>query len=71
MIQSDSRAKRGWVLIAPYTYAVPLKNGQWAVYQGGWSCNGEDSTTGLAVRRDSKERPVRFRSLEEASRSLR
>ena len=67
MLRSDSRERKGWIIIAPYTYAVPLKNGQWTVYKGGWSSNGEDSTAGLeVVRGDSSNKPVRFNSLEEA-----
>ena len=65
----NPRRERGWVLIAPYRYAVPLKNGQWAIYEGGWSDTGEDSIAGLLVKRDTfNNKPLRFNSLEEAER---
>ena len=70
MLQSDSRARRGWIRIAHYKYAIPLKNGQWTVYEGGWSGSGEDCIAGLMVIRDSNNKPVRFNSLEEARQSV-
>ena len=66
-----SRKERGWVLIAPYRYAVPLKSGKWTVYEGGWSDKGEDYIAGLSVIRDSfNNKPVRFNSFDEALKNL-
>ena len=63
---SGSRARKGWILIAHYKYAVPLKNGNWTVYEGGWSDNGEDCIAGLTVIRDNNNKPIRFNTLDEA-----
>ena len=62
----NPRRDKGWILIAPYRYAVPLKNRKWTVYEGGWSGTGEDNIAGLTVIRDTNNKPVRFNSLDEA-----
>ena len=65
-LTSNPRRDKGWLLIAPYKYAVPLKNGQWTVYEGGWSDSGEDNIAGLTVSRDwFNNKPMRFNTFDE------
>ncbi len=63
----NTRKNKGWIQIAPYRYAVPLKK-QWTVYEGMWSDRGENCIAGLEVIRDNstQNKPVRFNTLDEA-----
>ena len=65
MIRSNTRELKGWIQVAQYKYAVPLKNGKWTIYEGCWGNNAEDNIAYPEVVRDSNKKPARYNSLEE------
>ena len=65
-LSEHPRRDKGWIRIASYRYAVPLKNRQWSIYEGAWSDTGEDCIAGLTVIRDANNKPIRFNTLAEA-----
>ena len=62
--------KQGYIYIQQYTYAKPVKTGDFSLYRGRYSGNAEGNCTGLEVERDGRGKAMRFTSLEAIEKYL-